>query len=1156
MMKAALHRLMSARIQVVRVGVGVLAPLTMILLGGQLGASAQLAGQQQPEGTCSLVAQQALAALDTNCTGLGRNSACYGYRSLSATFNQEVPLDTFSRPADRTEVVTLQSITTTALDEATDEWGVALLSVQANLPGTLPGQAVAFVLMGDTTLVNNVSPDEAALPTAPILVFASASGGLRTEPDVRTNAVVEVPVSAALAADALSEDGAWARVVYSAPTSEIFGGWFPLSAITGDVSALPVVTAQTRTPMQSFLFRTGIGAPRCEDTPSSLVVQGPNNTEVALTVNGTDITIGSTIQLQNVEGAPPQIINALDLPAEVIDHLQDEKPPTEPGEEACAIMQLSVISGAANLNENDILPEGNTGFSVYCAQNRQAAAGAPKLQVDAATLFLDPLLDPDAELTFTSGWGGFRPLTDEELDQLALLENIPASVLNYSIERPEIGRTPTPTRVPAGRAFAPPATRPLATATLTPTAQPTSAPPLGSTTPAALVINNPASNGQTSVVGQPLPVPFSINTVNGQGNASPNTPITFIAPANGPSGTFAATGTRSQTVYTNSAGQAGASTFTSNGIAGTYTVIAQVGIVTTGKGTLDTAKAGGNMRLQSGSPPMISFTVINMPAVASVLSIAAGSSQSAPVGQAFPTAFAALVSDSFGNPVPGIAVTFASPGVGAGGAFGPDASIIAQSDSSGLATATAFTANILPGSYVITLSSGALPPVSLPLTNLPGAIATIQILNGDGQTVPVMTVYPQPLRVRALDSYGNLAAGAVMNYATTVTGASATFAPSVVLDANGEGEVVATANSVAGTYTVTASADTASAIFTLNNTAGPVVALTPLSPASQQVTVAAAFSNLQVQLTDAYGNYVPNVMVTYAAPAVGATAVLSSTTAMTDSSGVATISATANTVAGSYSVNASEPNGSSFGFSLTNNAGAPTTLTRLGGNGQATQMNTAFSNPLVVQATDAYGNITPGVSVTFTSTPVGGASAFINGSGSVNVNTDPIGEANVLAAANGIAGTYTVDVSAGVGMVSFTLTNNAVSLGADIAVTELIVDNPAPMTESIISYTLTVFNNGPDIIAAAAPYYLSFPPPPGTFYNTHAADSSCSGYNTVEMVIDNLAVGSSCVLTITVHVDALAGSTINQSTSQSALSTIPDPVPANNNFAYPTVTVQ
>jgi hypothetical protein len=70
--------------------------------------------------------------------------------------------------ADRTALIDLETIRTTPLNLALDRWGIAVMNVQANVPNTLPGQAVTFLLLGDAQVENRVVPEEAHIPPDPV----------------------------------------------------------------------------------------------------------------------------------------------------------------------------------------------------------------------------------------------------------------------------------------------------------------------------------------------------------------------------------------------------------------------------------------------------------------------------------------------------------------------------------------------------------------------------------------------------------------------------------------------------------------------------------------------------------------------------------------------------------------------------------------------------------------------------------------------------------------------------------------------------------------------------------------------------------------------------------------------------------------------------
>lgn len=134
---------------------------------------------------CPAVAQQALQLASDSCAGLGRNTACYGHSLVNATFREGRTRLIFAAPADRVALADLRALATAPLDRQAQTWGVALLHVQADLPETLPGQAVMLLLMGDATL------EDAAMPGAAPLQALYLRTGLSTPECAETpNALV------------------------------------------------------------------------------------------------------------------------------------------------------------------------------------------------------------------------------------------------------------------------------------------------------------------------------------------------------------------------------------------------------------------------------------------------------------------------------------------------------------------------------------------------------------------------------------------------------------------------------------------------------------------------------------------------------------------------------------------------------------------------------------------------------------------------------------------------------------------------------------------------------------------------------------------------------------------------------------------------------
>ncbi len=480
---------------------------------------------------------------------------------------------------------------------------------------------------------------------------------------------------------------------------------------------------------------------------------------------------------------------------------------------------------------------------------------------------------------------------------------------------------------------------------------------------------------------------FTVEVTDAFGNLVPGALVTFAAPAAGASASLSAT-----TATTGPDGRA-STTAAANAVAGTYALTASV----------------------VGAAPQ-SFTVTNTPAAPAQLTIVSGTPQTTIVG----TAFAPLVvqvRDNFNNPVPGTVVTFAAPSTGASATV----TTTVTTDASGQAATTA-TATNLAGSYAVTATADGLS-VSFALTNTPADAASITVVSGSGQSAEVTTDFAAALVVRVADAFGNVLSGATITFAAPATGASASLsATTATTDASGLASIIATANPLTGSYAVTAAAPgvAAPATFALTNTAGAPATLTLIAPTTRSAEVGTSLGTFTVEVTDAQGNLVPGATVTFAAPAPGASAILSSTTATTGADGRAATTATANTIAGSYDLTVSAAGAPAQSFAITNTAGAAATLTLVSGDAQSATGGSAFA-PLVVRVRDRFGNDVSGVTVTFTA-PASGATATVTAS----AVSDNDGLASATATAGTIAGTYSVTAAAtGATSVAFSLTNTA-----------------------------------------------------------------------------------------------------------------------------------
>jgi hypothetical protein len=256
---------------------------------------AQVAGPT----TCPSFIEEALAAMGDNCGEMGRNTACYGYNQIDTTFTVAVDESVFTVPSDRAELTNLETVRTAPLDIDRDLWGIAVMNVQANVPGTVPGQAVSFLLAGDATVTNAVDPSDVVTAGAdPIEVLTAVSANLRSGPGTQNNVVGGARPGETLLADSISEDGGWVRVFFNDRLA-----WISLDVLEANdaISALPLADAATLSPMQAFYFTTGIGQAQCNEAPDLIAIRSPEGLRVSLTANGASFTIGSTVMFRQTE---------------------------------------------------------------------------------------------------------------------------------------------------------------------------------------------------------------------------------------------------------------------------------------------------------------------------------------------------------------------------------------------------------------------------------------------------------------------------------------------------------------------------------------------------------------------------------------------------------------------------------------------------------------------------------------------------------------------------------------------------------------------------------------------------------------------------------------------------------------------------------------
>src|SRR5579871_1091666 len=190
-----------------------------------------------------------------------------------------------------------------------------------------------------------------------------------------------------------------------------------------------------------------------------------------------------------------------------------------------------------------------------------------------------------------------------------------------------------------------------------------------------------------------------------------------------------------------------------------------------------------------------------------------GAVQSAVSGSPFPSPLQALVKDG-NTPLAGVTVTFTVPTLGGTVQL---SSNTATTNANGVASVTA-TAGSRLGNYTVTATALGIPTAAqFQLTNLSGPASRIVPTPATPQATQVGTAFPQPLRIQLFDPQGIAVSGATVTFSAPSSGPSAILSPAAATGVFGDTSVTATANAIAGSYTITASYGGLSTTFSMVN---------------------------------------------------------------------------------------------------------------------------------------------------------------------------------------------------------------------------------------------------------------------------------------------------------------------------------------------------
>ncbi|MDX1646990.1 MAG: Ig-like domain-containing protein, partial [Longimicrobiales bacterium] len=317
--------------------------------------------------------------------------------------------------------------------------------------------------------------------------------------------------------------------------------------------------------------------------------------------------------------------------------------------------------------------------------------------------------------------------------------------------------------------------------------------------------------------------------------------------------------------------------------------------------------------------------------------IVAGNNQSAVVGTTLASPLQVEVTDAFGNLVGGTTVNW-TPASGDGTAS-PTSS---TTNASGV-TSTDWTLGTTAGPQSLVASASGAQSATFDATGQPGPADALVIIDGDGQTGVVGEALTDPLVVEVQDQYGNaVPAGVSVSWQPNSGGTA--DPESSTTDASGRATTSWILGPSPGDQTMDASVtDLTPVTFSATAEEGAPANIQKVAGDGQTGTVDQTLANsLQVEVTDAFGNPVSGVTVTWA-PSGGGSA--SPTSSTTNASGIASTDWTLGTTAGGQTMDASTSVAGSVSFTATAEAGAPANIQKVAGDNQTGTVGQTLTSP-------------------------------------------------------------------------------------------------------------------------------------------------------------------------------------------------------------------
>lgn len=373
-------------------------------------------------------------------------------------------------------------------------------------------------------------------------------------------------------------------------------------------------------------------------------------------------------------------------------------------------------------------------------------------------------------------------------------------------------------------------------------------------------------------------------------------------------------------------------------------------------------------------------TVIFESNAAKEMTVYSGNSQTGNINTVLPEKVAVRITDVYGNPVNygpvQYEITSGNGKLWNSGTSSFTTSMAVHSDSNGVAAAY-WALGASSGQNTLKVTSDALEgsPQYFSATGQVGQAVRMYMTSDASSTGDAGELLPESFVVRVLDNLGHAIAGVTVNFAI-VDGSGSLTASTVTTDAWGNASTYLRLAGQAGITTRVEASGSGLAgspqLFNATSIAGDAqkIAYASNSGNAQSGYVGETSQALRVLVTDAYGNSVSGVDVTFKIKSGSATiSGQQSVTKQTDSDGIAQITATYGNVTGTVIIEASSPylEGSPVEFTLSILPSQATGIEVFPAEKdyQKVTVGQYLVVPLMVRVVDEFGNSVPGAGVYF-----------------------------------------------------------------------------------------------------------------------------------------------------------------------------------------------